>query len=269
MNIRNVTAFLLASIGLVLGHDTFGATTVSGSSTQVTPNFTPQQWRQLQLMVPNTGRMTDYQRSTGSRRALINNSQGYSSRSSRSSRTGLSRGSNSRSSRYSNNRRNSRNSSYGSRNSSRNTGRSGDSKRLSFSERRKKRREEREKRRNKRRETRDKRREAFSRQTAENREIRARDKDDSGRADRPSSNKGAALASAKEKAAKAPAPRPIGPEELARALLIVGNIHLLNDRPGEARNYYRQLLDRFPESEFCSQAREKLSELAAMTLAGS
>ena len=58
-------------------------------------------------------------------------------------------------------------------------------------------------------------------------------------------------------------PIEITPEDRARALYIIGNIHLQNDRPGEARDYYRKLLEKHPQSTYARYARSRLAEMDA------
>ena len=69
-----------------------------------------------------------------------------------------------------------------------------------------------------------------------------------------------ARAKGRAKAKSAPRPKP-SPEDLARRFLIVGNIHLQNDRPAKAKENYQSLLRKYPKSQYSQQAREKLSKM--------
>lgn len=53
------------------------------------------------------------------------------------------------------------------------------------------------------------------------------------------------------------------PDEIARMWLIVGNIHRINGRPGQARAAYNKLVYEYPDSRFTPEALRKIDELQA------
>ena len=260
MSMRRLCAILVAAVAWPLGADASAASFNAASLIQGVPSgIDPAMLNQLRQQASNSNR-SSY--TSGNNRSSNNRSSNNRSSSNRSSNN---RSSNNRSSnRSSNNRSSNRGGSSGSSGSS--FSRNDNGERMSFGERRKKRREESDKKSEERRKLQEERRERFKKTTTENREMRERGKEavremrggGAGAGSAGSSSGGGTAAGA----ATTPV-RPIGPEDLAQKLLIIGDIHLLNERPGNAVKYYRELLDRFPESKYCDRARETLVELAA------
>jgi len=212
--------------------------------------------------------LTDYQRGVDSRESLIGNTSGRSSRS--SSRTSTDRSSSrsghsstARSSRYTSDRDNADEESASRRRSSRfqNTDDESDA-------------DQEESPREKRRRLREERRE-------ERRQKRHGESDDSEEEGDPKpasprlpdsdtafTDEGAAPGAWRDTGRSIPRAqrkprvvREITDEDRARALVIIGNIHLQNDRPHEARQACLELLNTYPDSKFCQAARDKLSQI--------